>query len=279
MNGGGTLNLKPGTYILHSDIQLPSGIVLNGSGPTNTLIIGAIGYAIKGVGTSGSHLVDVGVSNLGIYNGTVGAALDFAYIDRLILNNVVSAQNQKGLLVNHCTQVNWRTVIATQNISDGITATDVLLLDWESVNAEANGGDGLVLDTATTLSAIACDFAGNTGNGISISNSSQLDFLVSASSNGGHGIELKQGNSNIIVFNVGVAGNIGDGIKLTDSSSACKITTGSLASNGGYGVNIVNAACASNIILGNIFDSNSSGAVNDSGTGTLIRSNVGVADN
>ena len=56
------------------------------------------------------------------------------------------------------------------------------------------------------------------------------------------------------------------------------INANNIYDNTGNAVTIATAACDNNLIIGNILESNG-GTVVDSGTGTLIRSNIGVADN
>jgi len=52
-----------------------------------------------------------------------------------------------------------------------------------------------------------------------------------------------------------------------------------LERNGAYGIDIQATTCTSNLVVGCILGKNVSGNMNDSGTATLIRSNIGVADN
>lgn len=102
-------------------------------------------------------------------------------------------------------------------------------------------------------------------------------MLMEASGNGGQGIELVATCSDIVLQGV-VKSNTSDGIKLTATSDNCKVTICDIQSNGGYGVNIAASTCDNTIITSNTFASNTSGQVNDSGTNTQIKGNVGVSD-
>ncbi len=93
--------------------------------------------------------------------------------------------------------------------------------------------------------------------------------------NGSHGIELVAGNQ------FGLSGgilnhNTGDGLKLTATSDYCKVFGCDIESNGGWGINNAAATNDGNLFALNSFVSNGSGAINDSGTGTVINANVGV---
>ena len=76
-----------------------------------------------------------------------------------------------------------------------------------------------------------------------------------------------------------IVDNTGDGIRFTASDDNVIVSQSDIRKNGGYGINIVDATTTNTLISSNSFVSNTSGEVNNSGTGTLIRSNLGVVDN
>jgi hypothetical protein len=114
-----------------------------------------------------------------------------------------------------------------------------------------------------------CFILSSLGNGISVTSCDDfsLDGVV-CNKNIGKGIELISGNTNVIITAVGCSGNGSDGIKLTATSDDCVIGNSVLSSNGGYGINIAASSCDNNIIRNNIYNGNSSGDINDSGTDT-----------
>lgn len=277
-NGGGVLNVLPGNYVLTQDLEIPTGVFLNGAGPSNTLLLCNAGYRVKCHGTSMAHKNNVGLTNIGVYNCPNGAAIDFQYVDGVIFQNVEAILNTNGILIDHCTLVNFSTTGAITNAGYGITLSNSSICDWRSVNSIGNTSAGLIMNTVSTFFLSPGDFEGNTGNGITMTSCSNMIIVLSATSNGGKGIELVSGNDNISITAGAISGNTSDGVKLTATSDNCKLHDGNFASNGGYGINIAAASCDNTLISGNILASNSSGAVHDSGTTTLIRSNIGVAD-
>lgn len=104
-----------------------------------------------------------------------------------------------------------------------------------------------------------------------------LSFTVD--NNVSHGIEFVSGNAdNGMVMGI-IATNGGDGVKYTATSDRNIINGIQIRDNTLNGVNVAAADCDNNIIISNIFSGNGSDAVADSGTGTLIRSNIGQIDN
>ena len=99
------------------------------------------------------------------------------------------------------------------------------------------------------------------------------------SGNGAHGIEFVSDNYNSQFNLMTIVDNTGDGIRFTASDDNVIVSQSDIRKNGGYGINIVDATTTNTLISSNSFVSNTSGEVNNSGTGTLIRSNLGVVDN
>jgi len=131
-----------------------------------------------------------------------------------------------------------------------------------------------------TNSAITALFSLNSSaDGINITSCSELKIDGTFIENGGSGIEMVSGNSNIVITGYNCQNNGADGIKLTATSDSILINNGFLISNTGYGINIAASTCDNAVITGNKFSGNTTDAVNDSGTGTVIRGNVGVNDN
>lgn len=252
-DGGGTLNLLAGDYVLTADLSIPGNIQLIGAGPSLTSIIGVLGHVVKCHGSSGTHNTDVVISGIGFYSGSSAAMLDFQYVDRVTIGNVVLSGNVNGLLLDNCTDLDLSTIVAVSNSGYGITISNSSNIDARSIATSGNGGVGLVLSSVSTFSFLACDSAGNIGAGITQNSCSAGNMTITSSGNGS------------------------DGVTMTGSS--CKFISCTLAGNAAYGINVSDSGSVNNIILGSEFASNTSGAVHDSGTGTLIRSNIGVSDN
>ncbi len=106
-------------------------------------------------------------------------------------------------------------------------------------------------------------------DGIRITNCKDMSFFATVcTENAGQGIELVSGNTNILFVSCGGRSNGSDGIKLTATSDNCVIGSCAFNDNGGYGINIAAATCDNNVIRNNVYDGNSSGTYNDSGTNT-----------
>ena len=254
-DGGGVLNLQAGVYVLGAaDITVPSNVTISGAGTVNTQIICSPGYVVKAHGTSGTHITDIAFKNLGFYSGSAGTALDIQYADRIVLENILCVGNNQGIIIDNCTDVNATTVVVTTSTGYGITISNSSFIDMRSVNSTSNGGVGLVLDTVSSMYLAPGDFSSNTLSGITMTSCSAVILIVTGASNGG------------------------DGLKMTGTSNS-KITFGAYTGNGGYGLNITDSGSDYNLILGNSFASNTTAAANNSGTGTLIRSNIGLSDN
>lgn len=117
----------------------------------------------------------------------------------------------------------------------------------------------------------------NAMNGGSLIDCHDISFIsVEAGVNGAHGIELVSGCAGIKFLVVDTPNNTGDGIKMTATSDENVISSGRSHDNGGYGVNIAAATCDNNVIGLVPMSNNSSGNLNDLGTGTVIAPNPGV---
>lgn len=287
-------------------ITAASGTAITGSGTTWTagmagrhLFLGTRWYLIASV-TDTTHLVlaeaygdnvtlpasyriatviqDVVLRNIALKNST-GTAVTFTDARRLQFDNVQLITNNKGIVCTNVSEINCDRLLSVASTSNGIEMTNVGLSDFESTNAVGNGGHGFVFNNVKTCSFYACASNSNTTDGFNITTGVALSLLVTASSNGGQGIEFVATNDDIAVFNGAFSGNTSDGIKLTATSDNCRIYATNIAGNGGYGVNIAASTCDNNTLVDNIFASNSTAALNDSGTGTVRRGNIGLADN
>ena len=194
---------------------------------------------------------------------------------QIVLDNVHSNSANKGIVYTNCSEISAERVIVVTNTSNGIEATNVGLSDWESVNCIANGGSGMVFNNVKTMSVFSSALNANTADGINITTGVDIKLFVETSGNGGQGVELVSGCDGITIEAIAKS-NTSDGIKLTATSDNCKILAGTITGNGGYGINIAAATCDSNIIDQNNLATNTSGNLNDSGTTTVIGTNIGI---
>lgn len=213
------------------------------------------------------------------FKSSTGSAVTFTDARRLQFDNIQLPLNNKGIVLTNVTEVNCDRFLVVASTSNGMELTNVGLSDFESVNSFGNGGHGVVFNNVKSCSFQPIASNSNTGDGINITTGVDLVLFGSASSNGGQGIECVSGSDSMVFKDMNVSGNTSDGIKLTATTDNCRIYANNIAANGGYGINIAASTCDTNVITSSNLAGNTSGAINDSGTGTLIRGNIGINDN
>ncbi|MDE1866122.1 MAG: right-handed parallel beta-helix repeat-containing protein [Thaumarchaeota archaeon] len=243
---------------------------------SNTTIILAEGYvggaSFPGASYRASKIVhDIAFKNLTIKNST-GTALSGTDIRFLTMNNVIFSGNNKGFTLTNVSESVFDIVTSTSNTSNGIEITNGKFINSYSVSSAGNGGQGVVLNNLTTGGFILCSADSNTLDGYNVTSCSDVNMNIDASSNGVNGAQLVSGNENIIISDALIQSNTNDGVKLTASSNNCRIRASKIKNNGGYGVNVAASSDNTNIISICVFSSNTSGDVNDAGTGTIISS-------
>src|SRR3990167_7666232 len=221
---------------------------------------------------------DIEIKDLTLKNST-GTAIDFDDVRNVFLEDLEIVDNNKGFTMDNCSEISIDNLIVPSNDSNGCEFNTCGFADIESISTPSNGGHGMVINNFRVGNIVGSSSNSNTGDGYNITSASILQLnKVEASSNGGQGIELVSGNT-AIGIDAFVESNTSDGIKLTASSDDTIISGSHINSNGGYGVNIAASTCDNNLISSNKFASNTTAAYNNSGTGTLIRSNIGASDN
>lgn len=138
-------------------------------------------------------------------------------------------------------------------------------------------GDGVILTTGGNSTMYDFSVSNCGGRGIAMTDTNILTLVAfTLDSHVSHGVEFISG-CNKISFNGGfINSNGGDGIKLTATDDKNSFSQLQLVDNTGYGLNIAAATCDNNIIIGNSFSGNTAGAVNNSGTGTVVNDNTGI---
>jgi hypothetical protein len=254
-------------------------IVNVGSTTTLTLATAFADANVSGV----TYRIATPVVNWGIYGvqlkSSTGTALAATDVHNFELNDVLFLSNNKGFVLTNFQfgEVN-RTVIFSST-SNGYELTNGSFNNMKSVAAISNGGSGAVWNNVKSCSALLSAGNSNTADGYNLTTVTDCNFLLEVSGNGSQGIECVSGCNANNFDQITAAGNTSDNIKLTATSDNNTISFGSITFAGGYGVNIAAASCDNNLILGCYFASNTTAAANNSGTGTLIRSNIGLADN
>lgn len=288
-------------------ISAISGTAVTGSGtawstnvtPGQQIFIGTRWYLIAAVGSDTSITLaesygdnvtlpasyriatiatDLALKNLGITNAS-GSPLTLRDVRRLIIDNIQVYGNGQGPTFQNISEFKGTTSDSVGNGGAGITMTDCGLGSFDTFNAAGNTGNGLTISNVKVFAFSQCAFDANSSDGVNVTTGVQLHFFVDASGNGGSGINLVSGCDRIRIYNTDATGNTSDGVKCTASATDTHIFGGGFVGNGRYGINIVDTTTQDTVITTNNFAGNVSAAINDAGTGTLIRANTGVSDN
>ena len=216
---------------------------------------------------------DIEISELTFKNST-GAALDLDDIRNILLEDIDLIDNNIGITADNGSELAWQRTAAISNTSHGFQLTGCGFAVFREVSGISNGGSGVVMDTCRICPFHSSASNANTVDGFNLTSCSSILMECEAASNTEQGIELVSGNTEIIIENSQIHDNTSDGIKLTGTDDNNIISTSIIKGNGGYGVNIAAATDDTNIVVGNFFSTNTSGNLNDVGTGTRIKSNL-----
>lgn len=278
-NGGGVLYLNAGTYNLIDNLILSSGIRIQGVGSDNSIIdFGNGAYQIQMIGTLGNEIVSPSLQGITVQNSTT----DLVGVDYAInfgTNDLTCRNGLSGINITNTVTANIYGSLQ-DNCETGLIGTDSILFTLFSSNVtNCTSGGGVVLDNVTNSTSIGCSVDATIGGGYIFTNSSNFGFEDFSITNiTGIGIAFSGGGSGIGVIDGFVGTCSEEGMKL-DSTSSVEIVANTITGNTGYGINISSVSSEDNLIGMNYIKGNTAGAVTDSGTTTLIRSNIGVADN
>ena len=215
--------------------------------------------------------------------GSSGTGIDLNDCRNLVLEDMQISSNNKGITMDNCSEMDMRGIVIVTNTSNGCEFNNCGFANISGLSSVSNGGHGIVLNDCRTFPIQVSASNANTGDGYNITSGVDVILQVETSGNGGEGVELVSGNENVLVTGSIITGNTLDGVKLTGSSDNCRIVNSKITYNGpsnsGYGIDVNASTCDNTLITNNIFFENGSGEINDSGTSTLIRGNIGVGDN
>lgn len=291
----GTITVDNGDTTITGSSTMWDGVVT----PGQSILISGIWYPITAVNTdteleiafpfattdvAGESYViativsEVTLNNLTVQNSTGAPAISVRYTTEVDIINVATQLCDIGFKLYDSNQA---SIINSDSSFNGIgydlkNTHFFVLRDTGAVSSTTNG---LQMDGCTNAAPDALFFFNSGGNGIQLTNCSNSSFMgVLSSNNGDNGWEFVSGNTALKLSGCGALSNVNDGFSLTATSDEIGIVNAAISNNGVYGLNIAAATCDNNLILGNTFSGNGTAAAN-SGTGTLIRSNIGLADN
>lgn len=248
------------------DVVVPAGI---------TYIIGTVKQDIS--------LTDITVT------GSAGSGITFTNTRDTEFIDVYSTVNfGNGITFTNAMGITTERLTLVANALYGFSCTNSGYGQWQSIPSIANGwgtaygwgpGGGFYLNNIKTIPWTSSAADANTGNGITMLNSQDVYIVAEAMGNTAIGFEMSSNNNDIVMIAGIISGNGSDGIKLTATTDNFKLGFSHIVNNGGYGINIAAATDDNTIVSSNDFSGNASGACIDSGTGTIIRGNSGLADN
>lgn len=278
-NGGGVVYLNPGTYTPGSDITLPSNVYLVGL--VKNLCIIDFGGASRSIVSTGTQ--DVTLQELTIQNSTDSAIKLSNNTGLIIINNVDVDDCAIGIQATNC-------LAGINIIGGGCLVTNCTTgLKFDTVQGFTIDNSSFALCSAHGMELIDTDFGiiraslcqANGSDGINCDNVDAVAFeSLIILQNGDAGINLTNGSLANRIFGCRISDN-DNGIIISNSVSNINnvINANSISSNLTYGVVVAGANATNNLISSNTILANGTGAINNNGTTTLIRSNVGAADN
>ena len=244
---------------------------------SSTSLTIAVPYAEEDIPAGTTYIIattknDVKITDLTIKNASSG--IKGQYTNELFIKDVEVQTSVTGIELVDLAQCNIDQLDMTA-CNTGYSFSNAhfwILNSCGSVDAQAN--HGLVLNNCTSFSVNGSFFMNSAGDGINATDCDNGSITATTCiENGGQGIEFVSGNTSMSLVGNSYKNNASDGMKLTGTTDNLQIIGSFFKNNGGYGVNIAASDCDDNNITGNTFTGNTSGAVNDSGTGTIVQGN------
>lgn len=201
---------------------------------------------------------------------STGTALDLDDCRSIFIDDCTVIDNNKGIVADNCSEISSSKNIVTSQTSNGVELNTCGLTNIKETSTPANGGHGLVMNDVRLITYWASASSSNTIDGVNITTADEVTIQVDASSNTGQGVEVVSGATNLYFHECNFSSNTSDGLKFTATTDECKIIGCQFDDGSAYGLNIAAATCDNNIVSGCFFDNNTSGAINDAGTGTVI---------
>lgn len=281
LNGGGIVFLKGGTYDNStSHIILYSNVRLVGVGSDGSIIdFGGNAFQIQIMGVVMSVIDSAFLQGITVQNSSI-ELIKASYTNNLGGSDVKCLNGLIGTSIDNSTILNWDintidscgTGIFMDTVS-GFTINNAFISNITTVGAYVvqNSSNGVLINSSLDIV---------TGVGFSFTNSSNIGIdQISVTNVDGIGILLDSISGSFSVTNGLVDGSSGDALLIQNTCIDIVVATMQFSNNVGWGVNISDIGSTDNLFLGNTFKNNTAGNLQDLGTGTLIRSNIGVADN
>lgn len=289
-DGGGYLNLLPGTYTQSANVTIPSNVHINGASIGSTIIdfnstafgLVAAGTGVYSTGTitvaSGMAITGSGTSWLA--NTSAGQYLFLGtrwYLIAAVTSDttIVLAESYGDTVVLPST---YRIASIVHNIGisnltvknstvTGLTITDAREIVLSDVDLILNN-KGAVLTNISLMNLTRVIAAGSTSNGLEMTNVGLTDLTsVNPLSNGGHGAVFNNVKTVTLESCSGSANTL-DGFNITTGVDLFMFVEAS--ANGGQGIELV-SACDGVVIRDGPVRGNSSDGIKLTATATNTR--------
>lgn len=217
---------------------------------------------------------DIELSELTI-TGSTSTGLAISDLRNIIIEDVLCYGNGAGgASFTNVSEIRTSRLFGTGNTTYGVKFNKCSIGDVADTLADGNTTNGMTIDDVKYILFPGGSISGNTADGINITTGQNLLFFgLTIATNGGQGVEMVSGNNIIVFEGCAISANTSDGLKLTATSDGCILNGNSYSYNGGYGLNISASTCDDNIVTASYFSTNTSGAISDSGTGTIKEAN------
>ena len=198
-------------------------------------------------------------------------AIKYQYADELEFNNVKTQTSAVGMDGDDASNIGIYEYDGIANTAN-MQTTNVHLLEIDPAGGLDTTNDDFVFSGCKDME-ISPLFSVNAGGvGFKFTDCSDIGGrTLDAIKSGGIGIEFVSGNARIKFSQLAAKGCAGDGVKLTANTDDCAFTDIISKDNGGWGINIAAATCDNNVIHNPTISGNTSGAIQDLGTGTEIQ--------
>ena len=301
--------VRGGTYTITSTISIMSSdVLIQGEGMNSTIIkiadgtnIDAITVGNETVALSNIIIRDIQIDGNKANNSTgtgrgiyVDGTSTYVMTNLAILNCYIHDVTQDAIYMSYCNN----SIIAGNIAKNNNYALDLYYSDNNTVNGNqfaSNTTYGIAADYSSGNTIVGNQLSGSL-TGISFysgDNNMITANTVNSSSdcltldlcknnvvaenqfnNSNQGISIQDSSAHNIIISNQINNSLYSGIEVTNYSDSTLIMGNICTGNGEYGIDIV-SGCSNTSIFDNYFASNTSGAINNAGTGTVIKNNYG----
>lgn len=232
--GGGTVQLLAGTYLINDNLELRTRVALAGAGEDITVLnFEGRTYAVRAVGTASAILTNIRISDLTVTQSGGVAGIEIDYCDSWLIRNVRSTDcTFRGFRIDHSQRFAIVDSLADNNatagfVFDGDSTRETMEYQVSNCVADTNGTDGFIWtesnsQTNTNFTVIGAVSKNNVSDGFAVgtsSNNSAQAAFVSCSSSGNGADGYRCTNTDLIFVCCFAINNVMDGFDCSPSST------------------------------------------------------------